>query len=117
MPMGRPLLLALALIASHTAAMTPGADPGVNAPFDRPDPQRWSHILEQPGRELYDRRHAIIAALALKPGMDVADVGAGTGLFTLPIAQAVGPRAGSSPSTSRRSSFAASSFGRRHKAC
>ena len=91
MPMGRPLLLALALIASHTAAMTPGADPGVNAPFDRPDPQRWGHILEQPGRELYDRRHAIIAALALKPGMDVADVGAGTGLFTLPIAQAVGP--------------------------
>ena len=65
MPMGRPLLLALALIASHTAAMAPGADPGVNAPFDRPDPQRWGHILEQPGRELYDRRHAIIANVGL----------------------------------------------------
>ena len=89
--MGRPLLLALALIACQAAAMTPGADRHINAPFDRPDPQRWSQILEQPGRELYDLRHAILAALALKRGMDVADVGAGTGLFTLPFADAVGP--------------------------
>jgi predicted methyltransferase len=86
-----PLLLPILLIATQAGAMTPGASPGINAPFHRPDPQRWSEILEQPGRELYDLRHAIVAALALKPGMDVADVGAGSGLFTLPFAQAVGP--------------------------
>lgn len=90
--MRRPLLLPILLVATQAGAMTPGANPGVNAPFHRPDPQRWSEVLEQPGRELYDLRHAIVAALALKPGMDVADVGAGSGLFTLPFAQAVGPR-------------------------
>jgi ubiquinone/menaquinone biosynthesis C-methylase UbiE len=71
--------------------MTPGADPGVNAPFHQPDSERWNRILEQPGRELFDRRQAIVAALGLNPGMMVADVGAGTGLFTVPFAQAVGP--------------------------
>lgn len=91
MPMLRPLLLTILLVAAQAAAMTPGADPGVNAPFQRPDPGRWQQILEQPGRELYDRREAIVAALRLQPGMNVADVGAGTGLFTEPFARAVGP--------------------------
>ena len=90
--MYRYLLLATLLAAAEAAAMTPGADPGVNSPFHRPDPQRWGKILESPGRELYDRRDAIVAALGLKPGMDVADVGAGTGLFTELFARAVGPQ-------------------------
>lgn len=91
MPMRRLLPLTLLLVAVQAAALTPGADPGVNAPFQSPDPDRWTRILEQPGREVYDRRHAIIAALRLQPGMNVADVGAGTGLFTEPFARAVGP--------------------------
>jgi predicted methyltransferase len=91
MPMRRLLPLTLLLVAVQAAALTPGADPGVNAPFQSPDPDRWTGILERPGREVYDRRHAIIAALRLQPGMNVADVGAGTGLFTEPFARAVGP--------------------------
>ena len=86
------LLLAILLSSTITAAMTPGADPDVNTPFRSPDPRRWMQILESPGRELYDRRHEIIATLDLQPGMDVADVGAGTGLFTELIARAVGPQ-------------------------
>jgi predicted methyltransferase len=89
--MRRFLLAAFLLGASHAVAMAPGADPGVNAPFQGPDPQRWSAILETPGRELYDRRHEIVAALRLRQGMAVADVGAGTGLFTELMARAVGP--------------------------
>ena len=90
--MRRPLLLTTILLATAGAvAMTPGADPGVNAPYHQPDPEQWNRILEQPGRELFDRRQAIVAALGLKPGMAVADIGAGTGLFTVPMAQAVGP--------------------------
>lgn len=85
------LFAALLLSATPALAMAPGADPGINAPFHRPDPQRWSAILESPGRELFDRRHEIVAALRLQPGMAVADVGAGTGLFTELIAHAVGP--------------------------
>lgn len=89
--MRRILLVALLLSAAPVAAMAPGAEPGINTPFHRPDAQRWSAILESPGRELYDRRHEIVAALRLAPGMEVADVGAGTGLFTELIARAVGP--------------------------
>jgi len=89
--MRRILLAVLVLSAARALAMAPGADPGINAPFQGPDPQRWSAILESPGRELYDRRHEIVAALRLQPGMAVADVGAGTGLFTELMARAVGP--------------------------
>jgi predicted methyltransferase len=70
--------------------MAPGADPHVNAPFANPDHGRWVEVFERPGRELYDRREAVLAALALQPGMRVADVGAGTGLYTELFARAVG---------------------------
>ena len=90
--MRRTLLLVILLHAIPAAAMAPGAEPGLNAPFRSPDPRRWVQILESPGRELYDQRHQIVAALRLQPGMDVADVGAGTGLFTELMARAVGPQ-------------------------
>jgi len=89
--MRRFLFAVLLLGAAPALAMAPGAEPGINVPFHRPDPQRWSAILESPGRELYDRRYEIVAALRLQPGMTVADVGAGTGLFTELMARAVGP--------------------------
>ncbi|MES9991476.1 MAG: methyltransferase domain-containing protein [Candidatus Thiodiazotropha sp.] len=59
-----------------------GADPTINEPYLDPDFHYWQEIFERPGREIYDRRHEILQALNLKPGMWVADVGAGTGLFT-----------------------------------
>ncbi|WP_448585461.1 class I SAM-dependent methyltransferase [Thermaurantiacus sp.] len=50
------------------------------------------HPLESPERGVIANRAAIVAALDLKPGMVVADVGAGTGAFMEPIARAVGSR-------------------------
>jgi SAM-dependent methyltransferase len=47
--------------------------------------------LESEGRALFDKRLEVIAGLHLKPGMHVADVGAGSGLFTRLIAERVGP--------------------------
>ena len=47
--------------------------------------------FESEGREAFDRRHSVIAALRLRPGMAVADVGAGSGFYAALMARAVGP--------------------------
>lgn len=64
--------------------------PEINAYYHDADPERWATVFERPGRELFDRRDQIVAALELRQGMAVADVGAGTGLFTMLIAADVG---------------------------
>ncbi|MGB5832520.1 MAG: class I SAM-dependent methyltransferase, partial [Thiohalocapsa sp.] len=51
----------------------------------------WRKIFERSGREVFDKRFQIIEALGIQPGMRIADVGAGTGLYTLLFARAVGP--------------------------
>jgi predicted methyltransferase len=72
-------------------AAQPAADPAINAPFRDPDPARWRASFETEGREVYDRRNEIVAATGAAPGMVVADVGAGTGLFTRLFAAKVAP--------------------------
>ncbi len=47
--------------------------------------------LEEPSRESWQKRDEVLAALGLKPGERVADVGCGPGYFAVPIAVAVGP--------------------------
>jgi len=65
--------------------------PGINRHYENPDYENWVGVFESRGREVYDKRHEIVAALNLRPGMAVADVGAGTGLFTRLFAKDVGP--------------------------
>jgi ubiquinone/menaquinone biosynthesis C-methylase UbiE len=48
-------------------------------------------LLERPNREDVQMSPEIMKSLAFKPGERVADIGAGTGYFTFPIAEAVGP--------------------------
>lgn len=59
---------------------------------DQTNPNKWAMRFEKEGREVFDHRDEIIAALGLHEGMAVADVGAGTGLFTLALAEVVGPK-------------------------
>src|SRR4029077_2017625 len=48
--------------------------------------------FEVESREIYTQRKEIVVACKLKPGMAVADIGAGTGLFTRLFAKEVGPQ-------------------------
>ena len=56
------------------------------------DPKQYQQVLENPDRLAALQVDRVVQALALQPGMRVADLGAGTGVFTLPIAKAVGDK-------------------------
>ena len=55
------------------------------------DPRSYIAMLEDPARDAYQKPEAVVAALRLRPGEAVADIGSGSGYFTLRLAQAVGP--------------------------
>jgi ubiquinone/menaquinone biosynthesis C-methylase UbiE len=69
-----------------------GASPEINEQYRNPDYSRWQRNLETEGREVYEKRLAIVDAVAPRPGQAIADVGAGTGLFTRLFAARVGPQ-------------------------
>lgn len=58
---------------------------------DNTKPADWITRLERPERIPGLKTDEVIAALALKPGDVIADIGAGTGAYTIPFAKAVGP--------------------------
>ena len=51
----------------------------------------YIEMLERPERDAFQKPDQVMAALALRPGERVADVGAGSGYFTFRLARAVGP--------------------------
>jgi predicted methyltransferase len=96
-------LLGLAVAASTSLAQrvaapssapnrsaAPAAD--INARFLDPqlDPREWINRFEVESREVFAARQAIARAAAIKDGQTVADIGAGTGLFTLLFAHETG---------------------------
>ena len=66
--------------------------PGINKPFENPDPKEYVKKFEGESREIAAQAKEIVAACKLKPGMVIADVGAGTGLFTRKFAAEVGEK-------------------------
>lgn len=80
------------LVFFSCCALGQGASPEINEQYRDPSYSRWRQNLESEGREVYEQRFAIVDAVALKPGQAVADVGAGTGLFTRLFAARVGPQ-------------------------
>ena len=53
------------------------------------DAQKWSQVFDDPKRDAWQKPHEVIQALALKPNAVVADIGAGTGYFTVRFAHMV----------------------------
>ncbi len=87
------LLWALALVVQvlpAVSAQEKSVKPGVNDPFRAPDPQAFVGKFEIESREVFARRKEIVAACEIHPGKTVADIGAGTGLFTRMFSDAVG---------------------------
>ena len=82
----------LLLIAAAAVAQDQSVKPGINDKFLDPklNVEEWTKKFETESREIFHQREKIVAAAGLKPGMTMADIGAGTGLFTLHFAQAVG---------------------------
>jgi predicted methyltransferase len=83
-----PLLVSTFSLAAF--AQETSVNPGINENFQNPEPKAFTERFETEGREVYDNRDLIVEKLALQPGMAVADVGTGTGLFTRLIAPKVG---------------------------
>jgi ubiquinone/menaquinone biosynthesis C-methylase UbiE len=54
------------------------------------DTKAYIAMLEGPARDAYQKPDEVIRALGLKPGETVADIGSGSGYFTLRLARAVG---------------------------
>jgi ubiquinone/menaquinone biosynthesis C-methylase UbiE len=73
-----PTVLAVAFVASGAAQQR--------------DPKQYQQVLENPDRIAALQVPKVVAALGLKPGMRVADLGAGSGVFTVPLATAVGQK-------------------------
>lgn len=68
--------------------------PGVNKNFLDPelDVEKYIDRFEVESREIYLARNAIVAACQLKPGHRIADVGAGTGLFSRLFSKEIGDK-------------------------
>lgn len=89
----------LGMVAAQACAQeaTPTAEqsvkPGVNANFldESLDVDAWIARFEVESREVYHARDEVLKACGVKPGMRIADVGAGSGFYTRLFSRAVGP--------------------------
>jgi len=53
------------------------------------DADNWAKVFDDPERDVWQKPHEVIQALALKPDAVVADIGAGTGYFAVRFAHMV----------------------------
>jgi SAM-dependent methyltransferase len=51
--------------------------------------EQWAHVFDDQKRDDWQKPHAVIQALALKPDAVVADIGSGTGYFAVRFANMV----------------------------
>jgi ubiquinone/menaquinone biosynthesis C-methylase UbiE len=54
--------------------------------------EEYAKVLDDPKRDAWQKPDEVVRALELKPGATVADLGAGTGYFTVRLAGPVGPQ-------------------------
>jgi ubiquinone/menaquinone biosynthesis C-methylase UbiE len=79
-------LLAVTVLASFAGPASPSP-----AQLGTRPAEEWIKTLDGPARVASLKIAEVVAAMKLQPGQTVADIGAGTGLLEVPLAQAVGP--------------------------
>ncbi len=98
----RRYLLVAATVMVLTGCVSPDAQeaetgkpvgPNLNKKFvEAKDVQPFVDAFEGEDRQVFKHRERIMELLELEPGMAVADVGAGTGFYTIMFADKVGPQ-------------------------
>jgi ubiquinone/menaquinone biosynthesis C-methylase UbiE len=87
----RSLLGAVAVSLGVSAAAQQPAPPAnpdhMHHRFD--DPERYARSFDDPARDAWQMPERVIASLQLQPAASVADLGAGTGYFSVRLARAV----------------------------
>ena len=73
------------------AAMLAGGVADARAQLAPRKAEEWVNTLEGPRRVASMKMDETLSKLSLKPGMVVADIGAGSGLFSRPIAKGIAP--------------------------
>lgn len=86
-----PLLLLAVLPTGLGLAQEKSVRPGVNDTFRDPNVKEFIEKFEIESREVFAKREEIAKVLGIKPGATIADIGAGTGIFTRLFADKVGP--------------------------
>lgn len=90
----RRLLLCVVLWGFACAAVLAAAEKAAKKPAEKPADKSGIEAevkrYEAKDRDVVKKQDEVVAACGLKPGMIVADVGAGSGLFTRRFAAAVG---------------------------
>ena len=85
------ILAALALVPANLTAQDAVSRDASQMHRLHKDPKAYIGALEDPQRDAYQKPHEVLTALNLKPGEVIADIGAGSGYFTFPIAHHLGP--------------------------
>ena len=88
-----PMALVVLVLAYSGAVLTAEQHPPSHKPghmehrFD--DPEKYAKSFDDPARDAWQMPSRVIETLALPPAASIADIGAGTGYFTIRLAKAV----------------------------
>src|SRR4051812_30710643 len=78
----RVAALAVACLAAAARAQAPHTHEHA---FE--DADKWAEVFDDPRRDSWQKPHEVIEALKLKPDAVIADIGAGTGYFSVRFAR------------------------------
>jgi ubiquinone/menaquinone biosynthesis C-methylase UbiE len=85
-------LIALALLPASLSAQDDVKRDAQEMHRLHTDPKAYIGMLDDPKRDAYQKPHEVLAALNLKPGEVIADIGAGSGYFSFRLGHHVGAK-------------------------